>query len=57
MYHPPFSKDVSLPANLQRAMAAEAEASREARAKVGQICVLRLTLFDYKSLLGCISRG
>lgn len=29
-----FSKDVSLPTQLQRAMAAEAEASREARAKV-----------------------
>ncbi len=29
-----FSKDVSLPTALQRAMAAEAEASREARAKV-----------------------
>lgn len=29
-----YSKDVSLPTALQRAMAAEAEASREARAKV-----------------------
>lgn len=29
-----YSKDVSLPQQLQRAMAAEAEASREARAKV-----------------------
>lgn len=29
-----FSKDVSLPQQLQRAMAAEAEATREARAKV-----------------------
>lgn len=29
-----FSKDVSLPTALQRAMAAEAEAAREARAKV-----------------------
>ena len=28
------SKDVRLPQNLQRAMAAEAEAAREARAKV-----------------------
>lgn len=28
------SKDVRLPANLQRAMAAEAEATREAKAKV-----------------------
>lgn len=30
----PCSKDVSLPASMQRAMAAEAEASRDARAKV-----------------------
>ena len=29
-----FSKDVRLPIQLQRAMAAEAEAAREARAKV-----------------------
>ena len=29
-----FSKDVRLPVHLQRAMAAEAEAAREARAKV-----------------------
>lgn len=29
-----FRKDVRLPQQLQRAMAAEAEASREARAKV-----------------------
>lgn len=29
-------KDVRLPQNLQRAMAAEAEATREARAKVGR---------------------
>jgi erythrocyte band 7 integral membrane protein len=29
-----FSKDVRLPTQMQRAMAAEAEASREARAKV-----------------------
>lgn len=29
-----YSKDVSLPTQLQRAMAAEAEATREARAKV-----------------------
>ena len=30
----PYSKDVRLPVQLQRAMAAEAEAAREARAKV-----------------------
>ena len=32
-----YSKDVRLPANLQRAMAAEAEATREAKAKVCRI--------------------
>ena len=31
---PSYSKDVRLPVQLQRAMAAEAEAAREARAKV-----------------------
>ena len=31
-----FSKDARLPEQLQRAMAAEAEAAREARAKVTQ---------------------
>ena len=31
---PNYSKDVRLPVQLQRAMAAEAEAAREARAKV-----------------------
>jgi len=31
-----FSKDVRLPQQLQRAMAAEAEATREARAKVSE---------------------
>ena len=31
----PHSKDARLPEQLQRAMAAEAEAAREARAKVG----------------------
>ena len=33
---PPQVKDVRLPQNLQRAMAAEAEATREARAKVAR---------------------
>ena len=33
-FSPPRSKDVRLPVQLQRAMAAEAEAAREARAKV-----------------------
>ena len=32
-----FSKDVRLPVQLQRAMAAEAEAARDARAKVGAV--------------------
>ena len=35
-----FSKDVRLPVQLQRAMAAEAEAAREARAKVDMILTL-----------------
>ena len=34
LYQKFFSKDVRLPVQLQRAMAAEAEAAREARAKV-----------------------
>ena len=33
------SKDVRLPVQLQRAMAAEAEASREARAKVSSFVI------------------
>ena len=45
------SKDVRLPVQLQRAMAAEAEAAREARAKV--IPVLKTFEFgaDYASIL------
>ena len=48
------SKDVRLPVQLQRAMAAEAEAAREARAKVRSMkylnTFLRLTLtfFSYR---------
>ena len=38
---PVYSKDVRLPVQLQRAMAAEAEAAREARAKV--IEIVRMT--------------
>ena len=34
-----FRKDVRLPVQLQRAMAAEAEASREARAKVRSLTI------------------
>ena len=36
-----FSKDVRLPIQLQRSMAAEAEATREAKAKVGNTTVPR----------------
>lgn len=40
------SKDVRLPVQLQRVMAAEAEATREARAKVSRIAsVLFISLF------------
>ena len=39
-----LSKDVRLPQQLQRAMAAEAEAAREARAKVRWLLGLRLEL-------------
>ena len=37
-----ISKDARLPVQLQRAMAAEAEAAREARAKVTKIMVTML---------------
>ena len=37
-----FRKDVRLPVQLQRAMAAEAEAAREARAKVIIIMMRRI---------------
>ena len=43
------SKDVRLPVQLQRAMAAEAEAAREARAKVGSFSFRN---FPYKSVPG-----
>ena len=38
------SKDVRLPASMQRAMAAEAEATREAKANVSVACYIRSTL-------------
>ena len=38
------SKDVRLPQQMQRAMAAEAEASREARAKVSVIFLVSIAL-------------
>ena len=47
----PSSKDVRLPQTMQRAMAAEAEAAREARAKVTAI-------FDHRSpYLGWVWSG
>ena len=39
-------KDVKLPLSLQRAMAAEAEADRDARAKVNPIASLCDSIFD-----------
>ena len=42
-------KDVRVPEQLQRAMAAEAEAAREARAKVGSFSFIN---FPYKSVPG-----
>ena len=39
-------KDVRLPVQLQRAMAAEAEAAREARAKVSSIITPRVLLVN-----------
>ena len=41
-----YSKDVRLPVQLQRAMAAEAEAAREARAKV---CRVMIDVYYYSS--------
>jgi hypothetical protein len=45
-------KDVRLPQQLQRAMAAEAEATREARAKVGLTCIVVdiQALLDFSNL-------
>ena len=43
-----YSKDVRLPVQLQRAMAAEAEAAREARAKV---CRIITDVYEYNSPL------
>ena len=42
VYH--YRKDARLPVQLQRAMAAEAEAAREARAKVNSFTVLDIGL-------------
>lgn len=48
-------KDVKLPTSLQRAMAAEAEASRDARAKVG-VWALKdcYMLHTHKHMLYCL---
>ena len=45
-----YSKDVRLPANLQRAMAAEAEATREAKAKV---CSVINGIFHCSVVVNC----
>ena len=44
-----FSKDVRLPVQLQRAMAAEAEAAREARAKVKKYHFTNKNLTNFSS--------
>lgn len=46
-------KDVKLPQQLQRAMAAEAEASREARAKVKMMEDLASFPLDTQNTTGC----
>ena len=43
---PVYSKDVRLPVQLQRAMAAEAEAAREARAKVIIIVITDISAYS-----------
>ena len=48
-----FRKDVRLPVQLQRAMAAEAEAAREARAKVNSRHHIILTLCHYAIMSSC----
>ena len=48
-------KDVRLPVQLQRAMAAEAEAAREARAKVGGLIIASvLHIYVFVVLIVCI---
>jgi hypothetical protein len=44
-------KDVRLPREMQRAMAAEAEATREARAKVGAFKILYKSILKYNIFL------
>ena len=48
------SKDVRLPVQLQRAMAAEAEAAREARAKVCLSVLSLLFVFVLSGMYTCI---
>ena len=47
-----YSKDVRLPVQLQRAMAAEAEAAREARAKVTELYILITKLKLQRRFIG-----
>ena len=50
-----YSKDVRLPVQLQRAMAAEAEAAREARAKViSNFSILAFQQFIQKDRLSML---
>ena len=49
------SKDVRLPVQLQRAMAAEAEAAREARAKVSYLLLLPMRIILNKDI--CMKLG
>ena len=48
-----FRKDVRLPVQLQRAMAAEAEAAREARAKVNSRHHIISTLCHHHDIMPC----
>lgn len=45
-----YSKDVRLPVGFQRAMAAEAESSREARAKVGRTHCINILFIEAADL-------
>ena len=48
-----FRKDVRLPQQLQRAMAAEAEATRDARAKVGLVTSNWFSIKQWDYTLWC----
>ena len=47
-------KDVRVPAQLMRAMAAEAEAAREARAKVTNIVIMKNSVMSTMEMLMCV---